>query len=339
MPHRRAPVTPCGPAARARRARAEAAGLTALIMAVAALLAACTSAVPDGGPRRLSADVVVATGSTRGVYHAWAGALGEELTAAYPQVKVAVLATTGSVQNLGMIATGSATLALASSDAVVQAMRGEPPFRRPVPVVALARIYDDYVHLVVRAGSPVRRVADLAGRTVAIGSPGSGTALIAGRVLQAARVRVVDARSLGLVEGTQALAAGSVDALFWSGGLPTAAMTELAARVPVRLVALGEVAATLRARWGAVYRPATVPQGTYGAARPVPSIAAANLLVCRADASPTLVRAVLAVTFARRAAMAATVPAGNTLDPRAAIATEPVALHPGARRYYRDTKP
>jgi TRAP transporter TAXI family solute receptor len=307
-------------------------------LASALALGGCGAAVA-GGPGTLEADLVVAAGSTQGVYHAWAGALAEEVTTVYPASHVAVLATTGSIQNLRMLDDGSATFALATSDTVVLAMRGEPPFAAPVPVAAVARIYDDYVHLIVREESTVSRVSDLAGRRVAVGSPGSGTALIAGRALEAAGVSDARTRPLGLVEGTRALADGSVDALFWSGGLPTTAVADLAAHTRIRLVPLDDIAAALRSRWGAAYRPATVPPGTYGAAAAVPTIAVPNLLICRQDSPGSVVRAVLAVAFAHRDVMALTVPAGNTLDRRAAIATSPVPLHAAAVRFYRETKP
>jgi TRAP transporter TAXI family solute receptor len=162
--------------------------------------------------------------------------------------------------------------------------------------------------------------------------------LIADRILAAAEL-TVKARDIDLVAGTQALTSGSVDAVFWSGGIPTQAITDAAARMPLRLLPLGSLTATLQAKYGTAYRPATIPPGRYGSTRPVATLASANLLVSRADADPAMVTAVLTTLFDRRDEIAAAVPAANGMDRRTAIWTAGLRLHPAAAAYYRRTKP
>jgi hypothetical protein len=193
---------------------------------------------------------------------------------------------------------------------------------------------------VVLAGSPVRSVGDLAGLRVSVGSPRSGTALIADRVLEVARIPAAEVRTveLGINESVAAMQAGEVDAFFWSGGLPTKGVAELAAAVPIRLVPLGDLADGMRSRFGPSYRSATVPPGMYGASEPVATIAVPNLLVCREDADPVLVERLASTLFGAREALGRTVPQADALDERTAIATFPVPLHPGAERYFRSVK-
>ena len=105
------------------------------------------------------------------------------------------------------------------------------------------------------------------------------------------------------------------------------------------MLPLGDVAPRLRARHAAAYRPATIPPTTYGRPEGVATVASANLLLCRPDAPADLVSAVLDTAFRRRAEIAAAQPAGNALDLRAAISTDPVPLHPAAAAYYRAGKP
>lgn len=282
--------------------------------------------------------VVITTGQQRGVYYSWATALARETHAAYPGLEVQILGSSGSPENLHRVSTGVADVGLSTEDVTETATATAS---RPVDrskLVALARVYDDYVHVVVRDDGPVQTLADLAGRPVATGQPGSGVAVVAGRVLAEARV-AVRAQAVGLADGMEMLRTREVDAVFWSGGLPTGAVADLARRVRLRLLPLDSVSAALRERFGVAYRPAQIPAGSYGLTAPVATLASANLLVARPDADPAVVRALLDTLFRRRDAIAAAVPAANALDRRRAISSGSLPLHPAAVAYFRDTKP
>jgi TRAP transporter TAXI family solute receptor len=300
-------------------------------------LGGCTR--PGGpGPARGAGAVPVSAGPRRSVYLGWTAALAEQVHRDHPDLNLDVRISSGSVENLHRIGNAEAVLAVAATDAAAVALRGEPPFAEPVAATALARVYDDYVHLIVRDDSDLATMPDLAGRRVAVGPPGSGTALVAQRLLQDQSLRV-EALHRDIVEAGLDLQARQLDAVFWLGGLPTRAVTELAQRVRIRLLPLGDAAVRLRARHAAAYRPATIPANTYGRPEGVPTVASANLLLCRSAAPADLVHAVLGTAFRRRDAIAASQPAGNALDRRAAIATDPVPLHPAAAAYYRAGKP
>jgi TRAP transporter TAXI family solute receptor len=282
--------------------------------------------------------VTVSAGPRRSVYLGWSTALAEHVRRDHPGLILDVRISTGSIENLHRLGDAEAMLTVAATDAAAVALRGESPFTAQVPATAMARVYDDYVHLVVRDDSSLVTLKDLAGRRVAVGPPGSGTALVSQRLLQDQSLRV-DALHLDVVEAGLDLQARRLDAVFWLGGLPTRAVTELAQRVRIRMLPLGEAAARLRARHAAAYRPATIPANTYGRPEGVPTVASANLLLCRSDAPADLVRIVLETAFRRREAIAAAQPAGDALDLRAAIATDPVPLHPAAATFYRAAKP
>jgi TRAP transporter TAXI family solute receptor len=298
----------------------------------------------DPSPR---GKVVITAGLQRGVYYSWATQLARETQLAYPDLEVEVLGSSGSLQNIERVANGVADFGLTTEDATEDHSAttgfGATPGASPQPadrgrLVALARIYDDYVHVVVRDDSPVRSLADLQGRPVATGQPGSGVSLVAGRVLQEAGVSAK--REPGdLVTAMRRLADREVDAVFWSGGLPTAAVSDLARRVRLRILPLDGISEAMRAKYGVAYRPAQIPAGSYGLTAPVPTIASPDLLVARRDADPAVVRALLEVMFRQRDAIAAAVPAANGLDRRTAISTGSLPLHPAAAAYYRGTKP
>jgi hypothetical protein len=283
----------------------------------------------------------IATGGTKGVYYAYGTTFADEVRRVMPDVRPAVVPTTGSVENLRLLASREADVAFVAADAAAEALAGRAPFTAPLAVAAIARAYDDYLHLVVPLESDVDRIERLAGRRVSLGPVGSGTAIMAERLLDAAGLpaRSVVVARLGINDSVAALQAGGLDAFFWSGGLPTSGVAELAAVRPLRLVPLGRLAPPLRQRYGAVYRTGTVPAGVYGLRERVATIAVPNLLACRADADREGVRALTRALFAGREVVARRVPQAEALDERAAIATFPLPLHPGAQDHYRSVKP
>lgn len=302
-----------------------AAAATVMGLSVASCATTGSPAVPDPAPRQ----VRIATGNAGGVYLAYGTGLADALTARLPRLTPVVLETDASVQNLEMLTAGDADVAFALADAAAA---------HADDLVALARLYENYLQLVVPASSPVRSAADLAGRTVSIGSAGSGTAVAARRVLTAAGVGLVTTRTLSLQESTAALADGTIDAMFWSGGLPTAAITELQARMPLRLVDLAGIAAALAEDHRDFYTEAVVPATAYGQDSAVTTVSVPNYLVVRRDLDAELAYALTWLIFTERDRMIAAHPEARRLDLRSAIATYPLDLHPGAARYYRAAK-
>jgi TRAP transporter TAXI family solute receptor len=187
----------------------------------------------------------------------------------------------------------------------------------------------------VRAEDPATSTADLAGRPVSLGSVGSGAAVFGDRLLAAAGIAADETRR-PLRDAVAALEAGAADALLWSGGVPTPALAELAARRPVRLLPLAEHLPQLRARHGTVYGPVTVPAGAYGPAGPVPTVGVANLLVCSPDLPADTAAAVARTLVAAAPALVPESALGTQyLDQRSLIGTGDVPLHPGAAAAYR----
>jgi TRAP transporter TAXI family solute receptor len=293
------------------------------------------------GPAVPPGTVELATGSTQGVYYRYGTALAAVVQSDLPGVHVRIRSTEGSVENLQRVAAGQSTFAFAAADAASEAVAGQGSFRTPLPIRAVARVYDEYIHLVVRADSPFRSARDLRGRRVSVGQTGSGTEIVANRLLTVVGLdpgRDLRAAHLGINDSITAFHDGRIDAFFWQGGLPTAGVVSLAGQVPIRLLPLGGYAAALR-RYSPAYRPAAVPAGTYPGTPPVLTVALPSYIVTRADADPGLVYQLTRLLFASRERIARTVSLAGVLDARAAIETFPVELHPGALRYYHDRKP
>lgn len=309
--------------------------LAALVAAGAVTtLPGCTAPFADTRLR-------LATGSARGVYFRLGTALAQAWQAELGLAEApVVLITAGSVQNVDMLATGEADVVFSQVDAAVERLGSTPD--APDAPRALARIYDDVLHVVVPATSPITTVPGLRGARVSVGAADSGVSVVAERLLGAAGLGAADVRGvrLGIDDSVDALVAGEIDAFFWSGGLPTPAVTELAEQVPIRLLDLteGDVLRTVRERFP-IYAPGTVPALSYaGVITPVTTMLVRNFLLVDAAMPDDLAEALVRVLFVEQDQLAQTGPAALTIDPRAAIGTEPVLLHPGAERFYRSER-
>ena len=144
---------------------------------------------------------------------------------------------------------------------------------------------------------------------------------------------------LGVQESAEALAAGRLDAFFWSGGLPTAGVQDLVDTTDVRLIPTDDLLAGMRRAYGEFFVEQTIPGSVYGTSEDVRTIGVPNLLLVRADLPADLTAAVTATLFEAQPALVAVHPEARHLDSRSAITTAPVPLHPGAAEYYRSVKP
>ncbi|MFI5609867.1 TAXI family TRAP transporter solute-binding subunit [Amycolatopsis sp. NPDC051903] len=292
---------------------------------VTALTAAC-------GPSFEGLHLRIASGAVGGVYNdlaqALSGAWAGDLEVDRPQV----LATQGSRDNLNRVLTGGADVAFVAAD-----LAAESAAKYPGKLAALARIHDDYLHIVVRADSPYTSVAMLAGRRIAVGSPESGVEYIAERVLHVAGLDNADPQQLGLEDSLKALEDHRIDALFWSGGLPTPLITRYTQKVGLRLLDMASLMQGMQA-YSPVYGTATIPGSTYNQAGPVTTLVVPNFLVVPTTMSNEVAEALTRGLYDARPALAEANRAALSIDVHPGIETEPLPLHPGAMAYYREQK-
>ncbi|MFD7866575.1 TAXI family TRAP transporter solute-binding subunit [Streptomyces sp. NPDC057682] len=301
--------------------------------------------LPLGEPAP-TGSLTFSTGVRSGVYQRYGERLRGALDKDLPNVSIHLQTSEGSQQNIARVATGRADFTIATTDALATYLRDRKPgFER---LRGCVRLYDDYIQLVVKRGSDIGKVADLRGRTVAVGQPGSGVRLVADRIMTAAGldpVEDVTAVPAGIDTMPKLLEDGRLDAFFWSGGLPTSAVADLAARFPIRLVPLEEaLVKRLQAAGGSTryYRSAVMPADAYLNAQQgqaVPTVAVANVLVTTDRTDPAMTEAFTRTVIDSRDRIGREVHAAQLVDLRTAIYTDPLPLHEGAKRYYRSVKP
>lgn len=307
---------------------------------LALLLLGVTTACSPRASEWTDAEYAIAGGGSTGVYYDYGSHLAAELSGSL-DIEMVAQETAGSVDNLLRVSAGEALIGFAQGDAAADAVSGTGAFDEPLEVQALARLYDEYVQVVVRGDSDIGGVGDLAGRTISLGAENSGVNVIAARILDAAGVDIASVRDpqLDLSESIRAMERGEIDGFFWVGGLPTPGITELSEMSAVRLLAIDQDWVNeVNERYSHAYRPADVPAGTYGLEASASTMAVPNYLVTSSSTPEGVVRDILSGLFDARLRIAAEVPTAALLDRRSAIFTGPVPLHPGAVDYYRDLR-
>ena len=284
----------------------------------------------------------IATGGTGGVYFPYGGAMANLISEYVEDVEVTAEVTSASVDNMLLIDSKDADIAFVLGDTAFDAVQGNEPFEEAVPAVALATLYNNYTHVVTTDDSGINTVADLEGRTVSTGAAGSGTEVIANRILEAAGLNPdedISREQLGASESAAAIRDGNIDAYFWSGGLPTASVTDLGAtpNVGLRLIPNGNLAPQLVAEYGDFYSLATIPAETYpDQDEDIDVIVVPNILVVNEEFDEELAYQILTAIFEHQDELIAAHPAAGELSLESAVQDSPLAFHPGAIRYYEE---
>jgi uncharacterized protein len=293
-----------------------------------------------GGVVRLS----IATGNTGGVYYPYGGGLAKVIGESL-RVQATAEVTAASVDNLKLIQQRKVDIAFTLADTLGDAIAGRGAFQPTGPVKgrALAVLYPNYTHLATIAGNGIESISGLRGHVVSTGSPGSGTEVIALRLLRAAGVdpdRDVRRQALSVNASVDALKDGKIDAFFWSGGLPTASILDLASSIGItaRLLPNDEAIPALQQQFGgALYTRRVIPKGAYpGMTGDVGVVAVQNVLVVHDSMEDALAYDLTRVLFDKRRELAAIHPEARHLSLATAVDASPAPFHPGAERYYRE---
>ncbi|MGH3646348.1 MAG: TAXI family TRAP transporter solute-binding subunit, partial [Micromonosporaceae bacterium] len=307
----------------------------ALVLVASASLTGGAASPP--GPAYPSGPLPIATGERDSVYYQYGLALREAMRSGMPELDPYLTVSSSARRNLELAAAGKVQLVFASADTVASL-----PSRDTDRLATIARLYDDYLHLVVRRGEnpPIQTLTDLRGKRVSVGTAGSGTERTSMQLLRVAELHDdTTIRRLDLTESESALINGEIDAFFYFGGLPTTGIERLNLIQPIQLIDLGDWIGGLSGH-GDFYTRLAIPSSTYGPGVDVATtVGLPNYLVVPTRMDPDLAYALTNLLFEQQELMAGTHEVVERLDRRAAIVTpQPLQLHPGALAYYRETQ-
>ena len=288
--------------------------------------------------------ISIATGGTGGVYYPLGGGMANVLSKAIPGIQATAEVTGGSVDNLKLINAGRSEIALVMVDAALDAYKGQDKFKgTEVPVRTLMVLYPNQMHVVTIEGTGIEKMADLKGKRVSTGSGGSATEVMAFRVIEAAGLdkdKDMKRERLGVAESTNALKDRKIDAYFWVGGLPTAAVTDLAASpgVKIKLVDHGDLAAAMNKKYGNLYASSTIKAGTYpGQTKDNVNTVVWNVLVANAKMSDQDAYNIVKTIFDKKADLVAVHREATNFELKNQVKDySPIPWHPGAVKYLKE---
>ena len=283
----------------------------------------------------------IATGGTGGVYYPMGGGLAEIINNHVDGYAATAEVTGASVENMGLVATGDADIALALADTVQQAYTGTGRFEgQQLPMLrAMGVAYANMVQIVTLEGSGITSLQDLAGKRVSIGAPGSGTEVNAEQILSANGLTYddIDEQRLNFNETADALANGDIDAGFWSVGAPTSSILNLATTNNIVMIELSDDELAAADGSNPVFAVTTLAGGTYqGVDSDIKVIGVPNVLVVSSETSDDLVYMITKAMFDNIAELQAVHPAALQTTVELALSASPIPLHPGAIRYFEE---
>ncbi len=315
-----------------------------LVHGVAICAIALGAAILAGAAFAQQKTLAIGTGGTGGVYYPLGGGLANLLSKSLTGYQVTAEVTGGSVDNLKLIGSGQSELAFSMADAALDAFNGEDKFKGgKVAVRTMMVLYPNRMHVVTIEGTGIEKMADLKGKRVSTGSPGSATEVMAFRVIEAAGLdkdKDMRRERLGVAESVNAIKDKKIDAFFWVGGLPTAGVTDLGATpgVKIKLIDHSDVVDKMNAKYGKLYVTDVIPTKTYPGQDKANRIATVwNILVTDDKMSNDLVYAINKVIFDRKADLVAVHKEAENIDYKLQLkGNSPVPWHPGALKYFAD---
>ena len=308
------------------------------IAVISLLVFSCSSAWAQKTVR-----LSIATGGTGGVYYPMGGGMANILSKYIPYLEATAEVTTASVDNCLLVGKQKAELAFIMADTGWDAYMGKAQFKEKVPLRTLAVLYPNNMHVVTAEGKGINKVSDLKGKRVSTGAPGSGTEVMGLRVIEANGLdpnKDMTRDKLGVSESAGALKDGKIDAFFWVGGLPTAAITDLGATpgVKIKLLNSADAVPKMREKYGPLYVKGAIPAKTYpGQDADVPIAVVWNVLICNEKMKEDVAYDILKTLFDHKPELVASHRDARylSLDSQASGGS-PIPFHPGAIRYFAE---
>lgn len=304
---------------------------------VAALFAGAATAQ---APKQLS----IATGGTGGVYYPLGGGLANIIGKVMPGYIASAEVTGGSVANLQAVGSNKSDVGFSQVDAAWDAVNGLDKFKSgKLDIKAIGVLYPNHMHVVTVDGTGITKIEDIKGKRVSTGSPGSATEVFAFRVIEAAGLdpmKDIIRERLGAAESVNAIKDKKIDAFFWVGGLPTAAVTDLAATpgTKIRFLDIAQNVGKMNAKYGKIYAPAVIPKTTYGGMeQDNKDVTVWNILVVNGKMADDLAYSLAKTLMETRADLAKVhMEALNIREDNQNAANAGIPWHPGAVKYFKE---
>jgi len=306
-------------------------------LAALALAAAIPAAAQQG--ERIS----ITTGGTGGVYYPLGGGMANILSKYVPGLSATAEVTGGSVDNLKLLNAGKSEVAFTMVDAAWDAKLGVDKFKdTKFEPKTLMVLYPNRMHVVTIDGTGINKLTDLKGKRVSTGSAGSGTEIMAMRILEAVGIdghKDLKQERLGVAESVNAIKDRKIDAFFWVGGVPTAAVTDLATTpgVKIKLIDHAEAVDAMNKKYGPLYLKASIAPGSYqGQDKANDNIDVWNILVASDKMSDKMAYDIVKTLWEKKPELVAVHKEAQNIDLKWQKIGSPLPYHPGAKKYFEE---
>ncbi len=287
--------------------------------------------------------ISITTGGTGGVYYPMGGGMANILSKYVPGMSATAEVTGGSVDNLKLISAGKSEVGFSMADAGWEAYQGIDKFKdAKVNARTLMVLYPNKMHVVTIEGTGISKLSDLKGKRVSTGSAGSGTEIMAFRVLEAVGIdgkKDIKQERLGAAESVNAIKDRKIDAFFWVGGLPTAAVTDLGATpgIKLKLIDHDEAVDAMNKKYGPLYVKSVIPAGTYpGQDKANAEVDVWNILVASDKMSDQMAYNIVKTLFEKKPELVAVHGEAKNIDLKSQPLGSPIPFHPGAKKYLEE---
>jgi TRAP transporter TAXI family solute receptor len=310
---------------------------------VRAALAATTALALAAPALAQQSRISITTGGTGGVYYPLGGGMANILSKYVPGMQATAEVTGGSVDNLKLIQAGKSEVGFSMVDAAWDGYKGLDKFQgAAVPARTLMVLYPNRMQVVTVEGTGINKLSDLRGKRVSTGSPGSGVEVMTLRVLEAMGIdpkKDIKQERLGAAESVNAIKDKKIDAFFWVGGVPTAALTDLAATpgTKIKLIDHSEAIAAMNQKHGPLYVKGIIPANAYaGQDKPVENIDVWNILVASDKMSNDMAYAIVKTLMEKKPELVAVHKEATNIDVKYQALGSPLPWHPGAKKYFEE---
>jgi len=309
----------------------------------AALVAAFAVAAFSCGATAQQNRISITTGGTGGVYYPLGGGMANILSKYVPGLSATAEVTGGSVDNLKLLNSGKSEVAFTMVDAAWDAKQGVDKFKdSKFEPRTLMVLYPNRMHVVTIDGTGINKLSDLKGKRVSTGSAGSGTEIMAMRILEAVGIdghKDLKQERLGVAESVNAIKDRKIDAFFWVGGVPTAAVTDLATTpgVKLKLIDHAEAVDGMNKKYGPLYVKASIAQSSYsGMDKPNENIDVWNILVASDRMSDKMAYDIVKTLYEKKPELVAVHKEAMNIDLKYQKIGSPLPYHPGAKKYFEE---
>lgn len=284
--------------------------------------------------------MIFATGGTAGTYYPFGGAMAKIWNSKIPGMNVTAQATGASIENIRLMNKDEVELALVQSDNIDWAFFGKEVFKEKITkMAAIAVLYPEIVHIVVRGDSPAKTFGDLKGLKVGVGAPGSGTEANFRQLQEVYGMKKDDVKGqyLSYAESADQFKDKHIDSFFLTTGIPNSALMDVANMRPIKLLSIEDAMVAKITQLYPFLAPAKIPANTYkGQTEEVKTIAVMAVLIADPKLSEQVAYNLTKALIENQAELASAHAKGKELSLQGAVKGVSIPFHPGAAKYYKE---